>query len=99
MPGTVITLSPHLPLDRAERLVRERVARDGAVELAAKTADRRQVRQLRRLSLRLAADPSLWVFRKDRPDGGTYLTVIRAGSGPVWWTGEAKIDATADSLD
>ena len=91
MPATVITLSPNMPLDRAERVVRERVARNRVAEVVAKTADRRQVRHLRRLARRLDADPGLEVYGSDRADGGTYVIVVPAGSGPVGLRGEPKI--------
>lgn len=96
----VITLSPRESLPRVERLIRARLARDGIVDFAAKTADRRQVRHLRLLAHRLAADESLWVFGlTDRGDGGTYATVVPAGSGRAWHFGEAKIDAADEGLD
>jgi hypothetical protein len=90
--ASIITLSPWMPLDRAERLARASVARDGVAEYAAKTADRLQVRQLGRLRGRLAADEGLWVFWRASGDGATYLTVLPAGSGPVGWRGEPKLD-------
>jgi hypothetical protein len=75
----VITLSPLINLDDHERRVRRDVDRDEWVSVAAATGDRRQVRQLRRLSRRLAGDPGLDCTLNDRPDGSTCLTVCRSG--------------------
>jgi hypothetical protein len=96
----VITISPREALPKVEQLARARLARDGIVEVAAKSADRRQVRQLRKFAHRLAADGGLWVFGlTDRGDGGTYVMIFPAGSGGAWRSGEAKIDAADDGLD
>ena len=73
--GTVITISPRESLDKVERHSRTRIERDGVVEVAAGTSDGRQIRQLRRLTSRLAADPDLDVFYGERTDGNTYVTV------------------------
>jgi hypothetical protein len=78
----LITLSPHVPLGDAERMARSRVERDDVAVLAASVGDQRQVRQLRRLSRRLAGDETLDVYLGDHGDGGLYLTVYaRAGRG------------------
>jgi hypothetical protein len=73
--GTAITISPRESLDKVERLTRTRIERDGVVAVAADTSDGRQVRQLRRLTSRLADDPDLDVSCGERTDGTTYLTV------------------------
>jgi hypothetical protein len=84
--GTIITLSPRVPLDDAERMVRTRLARDGQVALAA--SDGRQVRQLRRLAARLRGEASTQVHLwREQAGGVTYLTVA-AGHGrtaAAWW--------------
>jgi hypothetical protein len=86
--GMVITVSPRVRVADLERMARSRVARDGVAELAAVTADARQRRQLRRVGLRLAADPGLDVFFGDRSDGATYLTAFPAGlQRAIWWSG------------
>jgi hypothetical protein len=79
MVGTVITLSPRIPVGDAVGIVTRRLAADGVAVLAAATADRRQVSSLRRLRARLVTDPCLSVFYGDHLDGATYLTVCRAG--------------------
>ena len=79
MPGTVITLSPRIPLPAAAGIVARRLEAGGVAVLAAAADDRRQVRSLRRLRAHLAADPGLSVFYGDHLDGGVYLTVCRAG--------------------
>ena len=91
MAGIVITLSPRVPVAEMERRTRALVARDGVAELAADSADARQVAHLRRIFRRLAADPALECYLADRTDGATYVTVFAAGQQhrPGWW-GEAK---------
>jgi hypothetical protein len=95
MAGTVITISPLISIAKLKRIAETRLARDGMVEFAAATADGRQLRHLRRLRDRIAADPDLGVFYRypDRPGGAaTYLTVFAAGQRPpVGWWGGAKI--------
>ncbi len=90
MPAVVATISPKMPLDRAERIVRGQLDRDGIAVVAAASGDRRQVRQLRRLAGRLAAGGDL--DRQLAETGGTtYLIVRAAGSDrPVNWRGDAK---------
>jgi hypothetical protein len=78
--ASVITLSPHWKLDNAARQVRDRVARDGRASVTAATDDRRQVRQLRRLSHLLAAGDDLDCTLGDRPDGVTCLTAFQRGN-------------------
>jgi hypothetical protein len=89
MAGTVITLSPRIPVDDAIGIVTRRLAADGVAVLAAAAADRRQVRSLRRLRASLAADPGLSVFYGDHLDGAVYLTVCRAGEerAAAYWGG------------
>lgn len=79
MAGTVITLSPRIPVDDAVGIVGRRLAADGCAVLAAAVADRRQVSHLRRVRARLVEDPGLSVFYGDHLDGAVYLTVCRAG--------------------
>jgi hypothetical protein len=91
MAGTVVTISPRESLGKLEQLARSRVERDGVAELAAKAADRRQVRQLRRLGHRLSDDPGIRVLWTEPDDGAVYLTVLPAGAGAASWRGEPKI--------
>jgi hypothetical protein len=89
--GTVITLSPRKPLADAERLARSRLSRDGSVQFVARTADRRQVAELRRLYGRLlgtGAIPGVLMSLADRPDGTTRLSMFREGRS--LWRGEPK---------
>ena len=79
MAGTVVTLSPRIPVTDAVGIVKRRLAADGVAVLAVATGDRRQVKNLRRVRARLAADPGLSVFYGDHLDGAVYLTVCRAG--------------------
>jgi hypothetical protein len=92
MAGTVITLSPRIPLAAAAGIVARRLAADGVAVLAAAAADRRQVRSLRRLRALLVADPGLSVFYGDHLDGAVYLTVCHVGDerSVAYW-GAAKI--------
>jgi hypothetical protein len=90
MSAAVLTISPRMPLDRAERIARGRVERDGVAVMAADSSDRRQVAQLRRLHDRLTADDDLDCFLRDRPDGTTWLSVIPRGQRPLGWWGDAK---------
>jgi hypothetical protein len=59
MTATVMTISPRVPVREHERRARDCVAREGVALFAAATADRRQLRHLRRLVDRLAADDLL----------------------------------------
>ncbi len=88
MSGTVLTLSPRMPLDRAERIVRGRVERDGVAALSAASSDRRQVAQLRRLAGRLA---DLAYHLGEHGDGTTSLIVLARRDRPVAWRGDAKV--------
>lgn len=91
MGGRIITLSPRMPLDDAERVVCGWLERDGQVAVAGK--DQRQARQLRRLAGRLRDDPALDVrLWRGQADGVTYLTVagprtsrIRGRTVVGWW--------------
>jgi hypothetical protein len=74
--ATVLTLSPRESLSRVEQLIRSRVERDGIAALAASTDDDRQLRQLRRLAYRLAADERLDCTLGEHGDGATWLTVF-----------------------
>jgi hypothetical protein len=90
MAATVITLSPRIPVAEIERRTRALVARDGVAELAADSADARQVAQLRRVARRMAADPGLECYLADRTDSATYLTVFMAGKRDAGWWGTWK---------
>jgi hypothetical protein len=91
MGTTVITLSPRMPLDDAERVVRGRLERDEQAAVAGK--DQRQVRQLRRLADRLRDGPAVEVHLwRGQADGVTYLTIagpvasrIRGRTVVGWW--------------
>jgi len=100
MAGTVVTISPLMHVAEIVLRTRARVERDGVAELAAATADRRQVAHLRRVGKRLAADKSLECYLADRTDGATYLTVFAAGQkhrpGVM---GDARTDARAEDPD
>ncbi|HEY3033578.1 MAG TPA: hypothetical protein VGJ54_02825 [Streptosporangiaceae bacterium] len=104
MAGTVMTLSPNMPRGRAERIVRDRVDRDGFATVAVATADARQVAHLERLAGRLRPDDALDCYGlAPWPDGTTRLTVFPAANraarrGLGWW-GEPSIGATDDGLD
>ena len=94
--GTVLTISPRMPVDRIAQVVRRRVERDGGVELAVTTDDHHQVAHLGRVHKRLATDDRLAFFPfSDTPDGGSYLVVLAADTTVTGWTatGNAKIDA------
>ena len=81
MAGSVLTLSPRMPLDRAEYVVRSRVEREDIAEVVVTTTDRRQVAHLRRLALRLADADSLDCHGlTPRPDGTTHLIVYAESS-------------------
>jgi len=88
MSGTVLTLSPRMPLDRAERIVRGRLARDGVAALSVASSDRRQVAQLRRVAGRLS---DLAYHLGEHGDGTTSLIVLARTDRPVAWRGEGKI--------
>lgn len=93
MAGSVVTISPRIPLAELERRLRARLARDGVAVLAAASADDRQRRYLRKLRARLAGDPGLSVFYGDRLDGATWLTVCRAGEERLAaYFGDARTD-------
>jgi hypothetical protein len=77
--GSVVTVSPRHRIADLERMARSRIARDGAAQFAAVTADRMQLARLRRLRGRLIHDLRLDVFYGDRVDGMSYLTVYPAG--------------------
>ncbi len=88
--GSVVTISPRVPVDELERRTRARIARDGVAVFAAVTADGRQRRHLLRLRARLVADPGLDVYGgTGRPDGTTWLTVCPAGGRPAYM-GDAR---------
>jgi hypothetical protein len=92
MAGTVLTLSPRMPLDRAEQIVRARVERDGVAKLYAAASDGRQVAHLRRLFHRLDSDGGLDVSSGDRTDGTVCLTVWPAGQRAAGVWGDPKVD-------
>ncbi|HEX6758647.1 MAG TPA: hypothetical protein VF086_09605 [Propionibacteriaceae bacterium] len=75
MAATLITLSPLWTLDDAARRVRSGVGRDGRAAVYATTSDRRQVRQLRRLSHLLEAGGDLDCDLGTRTNGETCLNV------------------------
>jgi hypothetical protein len=99
MPGTVITISPRVPVAKLEKIARGRVQRDGVAELAASTADARQVAYLRRVARLLAADESLECHWAARTDGATYLTVFMAGRHDAGWMGAAKTGGPDEDPD
>jgi hypothetical protein len=97
MPGTVITISPRVPVAKLEQIARGRVRRDGVAVFAAVTADGRQRSHLLRLRARLVADPALEVYGgTGRPDGITNLTVFAAGGPRPGWFGGAKTGEVED---
>lgn len=91
MAGVVRTLSPRMPLDRAERITRSSLDHDDAAVWTASAGDPRQTEHLRRLYRRLEHDPALDCFCRPRPDGAMWLSVIRRGQRPGGWWGEPKI--------
>jgi hypothetical protein len=98
MPGTVITISPLIPVAKLEKIACGRVQRDGVAVFAAVTADGRQRSHLKRLGARLADDPALEVYGlTGRPDGTTWLTVFAAGKRDAgWFGGPHGLPAEAD---
>jgi hypothetical protein len=98
--GTVITVDPRIRVPTLVRIARERVARDGAVQFAAATADRRQRQQLRRLRDRLAADPALDVFGpSDHLDGAVYVWAHPVGTRQAGVWGSPMVAAVQAQLD
>lgn len=101
MPGTVITISPLVPVAELERRARALIERDGIAVYAAVTADGRQRRHLMRLRARLVADPALDVSGgTGRPDGTTWLIACPAGGRPAYMgdvrTGQPDEDPDGD---
>jgi hypothetical protein len=96
MTATVMTLSPHVPLSEYERMMRATVGRGDDAAIGVATTDKRRVRELGRLRGRLAADPALDCFTRNRPNGSTVLTAIRAGDQPSGYWGEVEPMASAD---
>ena len=90
MSAVVLTISPRVPLDRAERTARGRVDRDGIAAMAATTGDGRQVAYLRRLARRLVAGGLDCQLAETGADT-TYLIVRALGSArPVNFRGDPK---------
>jgi hypothetical protein len=90
MLGTVITISPRVPVAELERRARALVARDGVAVYAAVTADGRQRHHLLRLRKLLAAGPGLDVYGgTGRPDRTTWLIVCQTGGRPAYF-GDAR---------
>jgi hypothetical protein len=95
MAPTVITVSSRISVGELERIVRERVARDGVAALAAVSG--RQRTHLLRLRARLVADPALAVYGgTTRPDGTVPLTVFAAGGPRPGWMGGPRTDVVED---
>ncbi len=89
--AAVITPSPRMPPDRAERVVRGRVGQDGIAVMAVATDDGRWMAWLERLARRLAAGGDLDCHLAEVRTGTTYLIVRAAGSDrPINWRGEPK---------
>lgn len=87
----VWTLSPWMPLDRAERRVRRGVAQDGGAIVGVTASDERQLRRLKQLYWRLEADPGLNVYPGDhRSAGVVYLIVWPPGRPAIAWRGQPK---------
>jgi hypothetical protein len=88
--GSVVTISPLVPVAELERRAIARIGRDGVAVYAAVTADRRQRAHLLRLRARLVADPALDVYGgTGRPDGTTFLVVCPKGGRPAYM-GDAR---------
>lgn len=80
--GSVVSVSTRRSRpDDLERLARSRIARDGVTQLAAASSSGRQLRLLREVRDRLAADPALEVFGpSDHGDGISYVWAHPAGT-------------------
>jgi hypothetical protein len=79
--GSLIEISPRVAVDHYERQARRRIDRDGFAAFSAAAPDRRQVRQLRRLAYRLAADDTLDVMAPVPFDEGVLVVHVYARAG------------------